>query len=360
MENGVINISNNLDRNYFEPSVLCVKERGSMTNRLADDVKLICLEASEGRHPFRFTRLGDIFKQQRYSIIHTHGWGACSFDGVLGAKWGRTQIVINGEHGAFFLHPRQVFIQKLIYRLCDAHLSVSESLKNDVARNLGIASNKIKTITNGVDCDRFNGNYDTQALFTELGLSHSDLILGNIGSLKPQKNQTLLLEAVARLKKSQPELNLRILFIGTGPDKELLEQKSVDLGIAAITHFLGLRDDIPQLLSIINLLVTTSRSEGMSNVTLESLASGVPIITTNCSGMREIIQHGKTGFILNEPTVDELSKKLIDAYYMPKEDLKLMSNFAKSFALEHHSINRMVNNYEKLYLDLWNKKNKNI
>ncbi|HEY9117011.1 MAG TPA: glycosyltransferase, partial [Roseivirga sp.] len=269
-------------------------------------------------------------------------------------KWGRIPFVINGEHGAFFMKPRQRIIQKIIYRLCDANLSVSEDLRQRVTQRLGIPPEKITTIANGVDCDKFTGKHDIKAIQEELALSPSSarLIIGNIGSLKPQKNQSLLISAVAQLKSSHPSLDIIVLLIGTGPDQQRLEKQARELGVSNIILFLGLREDIPQLLSIIDLLVSTSKSEGMSNVTLESFASEVPIVTTRSAGMGEIVQEGKTGFILNEGKVDELYQLLLAICSKPRHQLKSMGKTARAFVLEHHSINKMVENYEEFYLDL--------
>ena len=358
MENGVINISNGLNRDLFEPTVVCIKAAGSMANRLSADVNLINLSSPDGRHPFRFYKLAKLFKQEKFSIIHTHGWGACSFDGILAAKFSRIPFLINGEHGAFFMRTRQKLIQKIIYRLCNAHLSVSNDLKNNVTKKLGIPPENITTISNGVDCERFTGKYNTEAIQNALNLptSSSRLIIGNIGSLKPQKNQTLLLNAVARVKQTHPEFDLVVLLIGTGPDQKMLEEKADELGISNIIHFLGLREDIPQLLSIIDLLVSTSQSEGMSNVTLEGFASEVPIITTGSAGMGEIIQEGKTGYILRDGTIDELFKRLLAICTTQHEQLQIMGKTARAFVLEQHSIDKMVKDYEKFYLDFWKSK----
>ena len=358
MENGVINISNKIDRSRFEPAVVCVKAAGSMASRLAPDVRLINFKAPEGRHPFRFTQLGRLFRAEDFSIVHTHGWGGCSLDGILGAKWGRIPLVINGEHGAFFLHPRQLMIQRFVYKLCDANLAVSDDLKDKVVQNLGIPAQKITTITNGVDCDRFHGRYDTTALLAELGISPSpsQLIIGNIGSLKPSKNQSLLLQAASGLLRDHPTLKLILLFIGDGPDRSKLEKQTRELGLEKHAHFLGLREDIPQVLSIIDLLVTVSTSEGMSNVTLEGFASEVPIVTTQSVGMSEIVRNGETGFLLNKNTVDELYRQLLEICTMPREQLKDMGKTAREFVLQHHSIDKMVQNYEEFYIKLWENK----
>lgn len=357
MENGVINISNRMNREHFEPTVLCVKNAGSMANRLAPDVNLINFNAPEGRHPFRFSKLGKLFKQEGFSLIHTHGWGGCSFDSILGAKWGRVPLIVNGEHGAFFLHPRQVFLQKCIYKLCDANLSVSDALQENVTRHLGIPKNKITTITNGVDCDLFTGAHNTDNIEAELNLppaSSNRITIGNIGSLKQTKNQALLLQAVSKLKHDKPDLDLVVLLIGEGPDRSMLETLANELGISEIIHFLGLRQDTPQLLSFIDLLVSVSTSEGMSNVTLESFSSEVPVVTTRSIGMNEIVQDGKTGYLLNESSVDELASKLLSIYQTPRQQLKQIGVTARRFVLENHSIDKMVRNYEDFYIKLWN------
>ncbi len=112
MENGITNICNRINRDRFEPVVCCLKGAGSMVSRLKPDVKVINLSYPDGKAPFRPFKLSRYFKKERPAIVHTHGWGGCSLDGILGARISGVPGIINGEHGSIFLKPYQLFLQK--------------------------------------------------------------------------------------------------------------------------------------------------------------------------------------------------------------------------------------------------------
>lgn len=329
-----------------------------MAERLARDVKLIEMNFPEGRDFLRIFKIADLFKKEQPTIVHTHGWGGCSFDGIIGARLARAPIVINGEHGTFFLKRHQVFIQRLLAQLCDANFSVSKSLKDRVTKNLKINPRKITVLQNGVDTDIFNGRYDTTYLKKELNLENitgKKLVLGSIGSLKASKNQEFLLKTLAYLSKQGEEKKIIALFVGEGPRRSFLEKLTKELQLENRVYFLGLRKDIPQILSLVDVLISTSKSEGMSNVTLEAFSSCVPVITSGAVGMAEVVHQGQNGFIFENNNIDMLSQYL-KLLYADKLLLKNMGKRAREIALEKYSINHMVHTYEKKYIDLLQKK----
>jgi len=304
MENGVVNICNNLDRELFQPVILCVKGRGAMTERLKQDVQVYCLNCPEGKAPFRFVKIANILRKIKPHIAHTHGWGACSFDGILGARLTGVPIVINGEHGTFFLKKHQVFIQRILSYFCDVISPVSDSLKREVIDKLGIKETKIKVILNGVDLNIFDGKHDIGSLKRKLQekykipIDANILVVGSIGSLKALKNQKMLIKAIDAIKTNSARPKILVLFVGHGHDHDFLQKMVRDLGLSQDIFFLGQRDDIPRLLSFTDVLVSTSRSEGLSNVFLEAMASRVPVIATRSPGTGNIIKEGKNGFLV--------------------------------------------------------------
>ncbi|MFC2091763.1 glycosyltransferase [Elusimicrobiota bacterium] len=354
MENGVVNICNKLDRNVFLPIICCIKGGGDMIQRLREDVCCEILNFREGKSLLRLFAMAKYFKKIRPDIVHTHGWGACSFDGIVGAKMAKVPVIINGEHGTFFLKWYQIIIQKILSKLCDITLSVSESLQNEIVSNIGISESKIKVIPNGVCIEVFTGIYDTKNLKEELakdfGITIKDesFVIGCIGSLKPLKNQMMLLKAVNIIKTNRHSNKCIVLFIGDGPDRQSLEQYVVNEKLQEYVYFLGIRDDTPQLLSLMDILVSTSISEGMSNVFLEAMSSKLPVIATKCEGAKELIRDGVNGFLIELNDVMALSNKfglLLNDEIL----LKKMSYNARQFICANYSIQKMVSAYENIY-----------
>ncbi|TAN61944.1 glycosyltransferase family 1 protein, partial [bacterium] len=301
-----------------------------------------------------------LLRREKPGIVHAHGWGQCSLYAVTGARLAGVPVVINGEHGAVFTRRRQIFLQKITALLSNTLLSVSESLKRKVAEELGIPARKIKVIHNGVDTGIFTGGYDVSGLKEELikkfnfHIDTKSLVIGSVGSLKRQKNQIILLEALKALNIKNPDNNIKAIFAGDGPDKLMLEKYVTDNGMKGQAVFLGERNDIPRLLSLFDIFVSTSLSEGFSNVILEATSSAVPVIATKSVGTPELVYDGTNGFIVYPPVEAAGFAEKIKLLADDPRLLKELSANARRLTEENFSIKSMVSSYEKLYSDSLN------
>ena len=317
MENGVVNICNELDRKLFKLTVCCLNSSGPMASRLLSDVEVCDLGLSEGKNLRNLLKVASYFRHASPDIVHTHAWGAGSIYGIVGARLAKVPIVINGEHGSFFTKKYQILIQRLLFHLCNANLAVSDSLKHKVEEILFVPADRITVIKNGVDTEIFSGNYsrsDTiERLYNEgFSIDEKNFNIISVGSLKPEKSQLTLLNAVCDntiLKSSVP---VKVLLIGDGPDRPSLNMFVERYGLKDTVLFLGNRSDIPELLNIADLAVSTSVSkhEGLSNFILEAMASGVPVIATKSVGSKELINDNLNGYLIDENNIEELKQKI--------------------------------------------------
>lgn len=353
MENGVVNICNNLDRNKFTPVILCVKGLGVMRNRLNPDVEVLCFGAKDERDLLRPLKLAKFIKKFEFDVVHTHGWGACSFSGIVGAVLAGVAVVINGEHGTFFLKKHQIFAQKLLSVLCDVTLSVSGSLKIEIEKKLRIPGRSIQVIANGVDTGIFNGCYDLEPDRFNF-LREEKIIIGCIGSLKAIKNQIMLLKALKLTLEENPSAPLSVVFVGDGPDNRMLNDYVNEKKMGSKVFFLGRRQDVPELLTLIDVLVSTSKTEGAPNVLLEAMASGVPVISTNSGGAKEYVIDGENGYLVELDDVSGLKEKI--QLLLDEKKRKSLGGNGRDFVIKNYSIKKMVSEYEQLYLALYAKK----
>jgi glycosyltransferase involved in cell wall biosynthesis len=170
----------------------------------------------------------------------------------------------------------------------------------------------------------------------------------SIGRLVPQKNHALFLEAAGLLARTWPEAEFMI--VGDGPLRPALEAQGRALGLSGRLSFTGERDDIDAILRAASLFWLTSRWEGMPNVVLEAMASGVPVITTDVAGVRELLRPGIDGFIVASGESGgfvEHSRDLL-------RDAGLRQRFctAARARAEEFSTARMVNAFAQLYDEL--------
>ncbi len=268
MENGIINLANNHDRDKFEIVICCLNTAGAMAERLKDDVKLYVLHEKEGFSFTRILRVARFFRKLRPDIVHTHGWGGGSLYGILGAKLAGIPIVINGEHGSFFAKHNQMLLQRILFFLCNYNLSVSEALKIKTQEVLHVPPEKITVIRNGVDTSKFNGQYSVDKIVQVLqqegyAIDSNSFNIFMVGSLKPLKGHIIFLKSLKEIKKQYSSINENVnqikgIIIGGGPDREKLQTFIQQNDLIDNVYFLGNRNDVAELLTVADLLVSAS------------------------------------------------------------------------------------------------------
>jgi len=158
-----------------------------------------------------------------------------------------------------------------------------------------------EVICNGVDTDQFS---------PLTSATHRVPTVLSVSRLIERKGLQLLLPALARLK--QDGVQFRLLVAGDGPLRAALEAQTADLGLAECTEFLGLqsRDELPDIYRQADVFCLPSLSEGMANVVLEALATGLPIVASDVPGMAELVEEGANGFVVEAGRSDALVEPL--------------------------------------------------
>ena len=144
----------------------------------------------------------------------------------------------------------------------------------------------------GLDLTRFESAKKETSLREEFGLSEDAKIVFSVGELNQNKNHRVIMRAVAHLNDS----NVHYFLAGNGPLKAELVALAQELGISNNVHFLGYRRDIPSLLKNADVYAFPSLREGLGMASIEAMATGLPIVTSNRHGINDYSEHGKTGF----------------------------------------------------------------
>ncbi len=209
-----------------------------------------------------------------------------------------------------------------------------------IARQYWAPAGRIRVIHNAIDTRRFRP--------AELGASGTQGPIVTVGRLVEQKNHALFLDAAAQLLRELPQA--QFVITGDGPLRSALEQQARTLGIADRVSFTGERDDIEVLLQSASLFWLTSRWEGMPNVVLEAMASGVPVITTDVSGVRELLRPGVDGFVVTKSDAAEFAAASTRLLRDPGA-WRNVSAAARTRA-EEFSVAAMVDAWARLYDEL--------
>ena len=138
------------------------------------------------------------------------------------------------------------------------------------------------------------------------------------------------------------------MVVGDGPLKERLIKQAEDLRINRHVYFIGFREDIPQILAIIDILVVPSLFEGLPLTILEAMHAGKPIIATRVGGIPEAIMDRETGILISPRDRHALTKGILELLKDPKKR-KEMGEKGKQRAMQHFDVERMVKEYSNIY-----------
>jgi glycosyltransferase involved in cell wall biosynthesis len=230
-----------------------------------------------------------------------------------------------------------------IYRWCDRVVCNSRA-GADCLADEGLPESKLTVIPNGLSQEAFLN--PPPALPPRSGV----LRVGLIARMnEPVKNQSLFLRAAARLAPAFP--NVEFVLVGDGALRGELEALAEQLGLGKQVRFLGERRDVTAVLAALDISVVASRSESLSNVILESMAAGKPVVATNVGGNAELVREGATGLLV--PSEDE--ERFADAIGRLLRDAALRDEWgvrAKGLAQSQYRLERVCEQYEELYASL--------
>jgi len=351
MENGVINLTHRLSPEQFAPFICTFESAGTMESRINPArVELLCVRRHFGNDPTVPFRLARELRRRRIDILHTHCW--CTFlEGLVAAKLARVPILIHGEHGMVQDRRRQVFAQRWGWRAVDQVLAVSAALADRLSAVVGFPRDRIQVIPNGVDTERFRpSETPKKELRRQLDLPTDGFLIGMVARFVEFKDHAGMLRAVTQLRQERVDAHLALA--GEGRLRDPLEQLSRDLGIADRVHFLGHLPQVGTLLHALDVLVSnSSHCEGMSNVILEAMACGVPVVATRVAASPELLGDAEAGILI--PPRD--SEALARALKQMNDSLELrdaLGRAGRQRVQSRYSISAMVDSYAQLYARL--------
>lgn len=289
-------------------------------------------------------RLAKTVRDHTIDIIHAHTSHAHSL-----ALWtrqfaGRGKVVV---HRRVSLPPKSDPINRLKYRLPDRMLCVSEEVAR-VLHEYGLSKEQAITVPSAVDLKRLEV---APAQRKDFGIPENAFLVFNAGALVGYKDHATLLQAFARFNQERPDA--RLLIAGSGPLESALKAQSRKLEIEEVTQFLGRREDVPALLGMSDLYVSSSISEGLGTSVLEALAARVPVVATEAGGVREMVHHEKTGLLVANRKPDLLAEAMIQAASNP-EATRARIDAGRALVEERYTTARMVEQTLEAYALLLN------
>ncbi|MDI6782252.1 MAG: glycosyltransferase, partial [bacterium] len=308
LEKGTATLVNNMNPETFESSICCLSGFGPSIKLIKKkEIKIFDMKTKNTHEMFLFLRLAKLFKEQKIDILHAKGWPAL-FDGVLGARIAGVPVVVYSEHGKniddfFEIKKRRVWTRRLSAPLIDKIVTVSEELKRGLIEITGLNEEQIVCIHNGVEFPDIC--VENEEKRRELGFEQGDILVGTVGRLDPVKNFDIFIRSAKGVLNEFS--TVKFLLIGDGPIREDLELLVSELGLNRHVILLGERNDVAELLKIMDIFVLPSKSEGLSNTILEAMSARLPVIATNVGGNPELVIDGETGVLIQPGDVSVLT-----------------------------------------------------
>ena len=317
----------------------------------------LCLEAKElgirtkvfnspGKINFSaVTALCRYLKREKVDILHTHGYKQ-DMVGLLGARLAGCKVV-STPHGwsrdAGFKLRCYEGLNRMIFPFFDAVVPLSPELFHGVGK-IPFAKSRRRYIANGVDTVEID---EYKAVAPELleWKKEGAFVIGYIGQLISRKGIDILLTAAASLDTA---VDFRIALVGEGELRQDLENLASELGLSGKVRFFGFKDDRLAYLRGFDLFVLPSRLEGIPRCLMEAMAAGVPVLSSDISGSRDLVQHNRTGRLFRADDAGDLQRQLTHVMQNPE---KITACCAHARAVVHgkFSAKLMAERYERLF-----------
>jgi glycosyltransferase involved in cell wall biosynthesis len=288
-----------------------------------------------------------LIREEQVQIIHAHEFDAI-VHGTLAAVLARIPIVAT-IHGKNYYWEKAT--RRIAYRVASRYarmVTVSEDLRGFVTQRTGIPSRLMRVIYNGIDAHPDVDPHEQALLRKEIGLDTQDQIVGAVGSLYPVKGHRFLIEAAPAIIEACPRA--RFVLVGRGDQEVHLKEQVERLGIERYVYFLGLRQDVRRLLSLMDVFVLPSLSEGLSVAMLEAMASARPVVATRVGGNAELVVEGETGMLVPSEDSHALANSIVSVL-LDRPRARVMGLMGRERVEQRFQIYMMIDQYRKLYTE---------
>ncbi|NNE35814.1 MAG: glycosyltransferase, partial [Rhodothermales bacterium] len=184
-------------------------------------------------------------------------------------------------------------------------------IRSRLDRYEGVDPERVEVIYNGIERPPLLEADVRRELRASLGFAKDEFVVGSVGRLDPIKNYGLLVESIAKVRRSRK--NVRGMIVGDGPEFDNLCARIKAAGVSEQVVLTGFRNDARQLVQCLDLFVLSSFSEGTSVALLEAIACGIPVLVTSVGGNLEVVSDGSSGWVVPSDSLEPMAGAILDA-----------------------------------------------
>jgi glycosyltransferase involved in cell wall biosynthesis len=300
-------------------------------------------------------QLARIIRKVRPDVVHTHTAKAGAVGRAAALVAGRQRpVVVHTFHGHvlrgyFGELGSRVFraIETTLALMSDRLVAVSPEVRDELVSLRVAPAAKFEVIRLGIDLEprvRFDG--DVTEVRRRLGIGPDVFLVGWFGRMTAVKRTDDLLTTLSALRALGVEAML--LLVGDGDDRERLEERAHELGLARSCLFLGYQDDVAPFYASCDAVILTSANEGTPVTIIEALAAGKPVVVTDVGGVSDVVEDGVTGYLVPPGATDLLAERLqaIAADPVAAGDI---ANAGREAVIRRYAVSRLVDDVDGLY-----------
>lgn len=338
-----------INKDKFNVTLCVLRGRDHLT-KLFEDEKIDILHLGTKKFdPLILPYLIHFVKKGNFHVIHCHGYGSDNFGRIVGALFGIPTIIHSHDDNSNYPWIQNLADFALIPFTKKA-IAVSQSVKKSCIEKRRISENKLFVLHNSIRLKHFIP-LNQELLRDEkkrFGVNTNSIVVGTIARLRKEKGIKYLIQSIPQILKSYP--NTLFFIAGDGPIRVELEELAKTLGVESKIIFAGFCHNIPAVLSIIDIFVAPSLTEGSPLGIIEAMAMGKPIVASNVGGIIEILKDKETGILIPTENPIALAEKIL--YLLDnKNEMRSIGTRALQES-KKYDICVYVKNLEEIYLQI--------
>jgi glycosyltransferase involved in cell wall biosynthesis len=257
-------------------------------------------------------QISRLIKTEKVSIVHTFFHTSDLWGGMIAKLSGCPVLISSRRDMGFSRSSKHQLAYKLLRGMFDQVQTVSDEVRSFSIASDGLAPAKVVTLRNGVDLDEVQESPLLKRSDSSLGVEDASHVIATVGNIRPVKGTDILIRTAARVCEHFPRAVF--LAIGRANDSQYfreIQELTNSLGLSRNVRFLGLRNDVLSILKTSDMFFLPSRSEGLSNALLEAMACNLPCVVTDVGGSAEVVDHGKSGFLVPSENPELAAERII-------------------------------------------------
>jgi len=350
-ENVIAELVTELAASEFEPIIGVIRNLKNPHLELIDfarknNIESVIFEAQRQFDLQTIASIRNFIKGNNVDIVQTHGYKS-NFYAIFAALFENVHLLATCHPWIKTSRRGKAYakIDKLLLKKFRRIVAISDQVKKEIL-DAGIPDNKISIIDNGINLLRFEEQFDTKEIRKQFGIPLESQVIGTVGRLDLEKGHHILLEAAKIVIQKNP--STFFVIVGDGYLKNDLKSRAEQLKIEDHILLPGIIKEVPKILSVFDVFVLPSLTEGLPMALLEAMAAKKPVIASRVGAIPKVIIDNETGILIKPGNANELSKAVIDLL-QDKFKADLITKNAYNKIVQEFSSSRMAKQYINIY-----------